>query len=187
MKMIEVVYQTWFEKEVHPVAYTPYWIDPANPAGRSKRAFAGAARQDYSSDEPPHMPPPHPSSSRAASASRPMDRSSRGRGRGRGLGSRHAHGIAALFSMCHNISADVHELARRQGKTDDNIHRQSVSLGVPLPPRSQDVFLHQPFEDIEQWHQHHYGVPFYTPKDDVVWGQGQSVPPPSCLDQHSSS
>jgi hypothetical protein len=40
MKMIEVVSQIWFEKEVHHVAYTPYWIHPANPARRSKRALA---------------------------------------------------------------------------------------------------------------------------------------------------
>jgi hypothetical protein len=114
MKIIEVVSHTWFEKEVHPVAYTPYWIDPANPAGRSKRAPTGAARQYYSSDEPHPMPPCHPSSSRTASHLHPMDCSNRGRGRGRGLGSRLAHGIVALFSMWQNISANVHELDHRQ-------------------------------------------------------------------------
>jgi hypothetical protein len=75
MKMIEVVSLTWFDKDTHPIAYTPYWIDPANPAGRSKRALAGAARQYYSSDEPPPVPPSHLYSSCAASALRPMDRS----------------------------------------------------------------------------------------------------------------
>jgi hypothetical protein len=42
-------------------------------------------------------------------------------GRGCGLGARLAHGIAALFSMCQNISTYVHELARRQLETDDNL------------------------------------------------------------------
>lgn len=37
---------------------------------------------------------------------------------------------------------------------------QTASLGVPIPPRSQDVPLHQPFGNNDQWHQHHYGVPF---------------------------
>jgi hypothetical protein len=136
MKIIEVVSQTWVEKEVHHVAYTPYWIDSTNPTRRSKRAHAGAARQDYSSDEPPPMPPCHPSSSRAASSSCPMDRSSCGRGRGRGLGSHLANGITAMLSMCRDISGDVHELARRQWETYDNIRRQSVFPGEPLPPRS---------------------------------------------------
>jgi hypothetical protein len=72
--------------------------------------------QDYSSDEPPPMPPRHPSSSRGASASRPMGRSGHGRCRGRGLGSRFSNGIAALFLMCRNISTDVHELANRRGR-----------------------------------------------------------------------
>jgi hypothetical protein len=84
----------------------------------------------------------------------------------------------------------LHELARRQRETNDNMRRMSASPGVPLPPRSQDVPLHQPFEDLDQWHQHHYCVPFVTPEDDeddVAWGQGQSVPPPPDPDQPSSS
>jgi hypothetical protein len=59
------------------------------------------------------VPPPDLSSSRVAYASRSMDRSIRGCGRGRGLGSRLAHGIVALFSMCWDISVDVHELVQR--------------------------------------------------------------------------
>jgi hypothetical protein len=47
----------------------------------------------------------------------------RGRGRGREMGARLAHGIAAFFSMCRNISSDVHELARRQQETDDHLRR----------------------------------------------------------------
>jgi hypothetical protein len=113
MKMIGVVSQTWFEKETHPIIYAPYWINPASPAGRSKRVPTGAVKQDYSSDEPAPVPPRHPSSSHAATASCPMDRSGQGRGRGRGLGSRLAHGIIVLFSMCRNISTNVHELACR--------------------------------------------------------------------------
>lgn len=123
MKMIEVVSHTWFQKETHLVAYAPYRIDPANPAGRSKRAPTGAARQNYSSDEPAHVPSCHVSSFHAATASHPMDCSGRGRGQGRDLGSRLAHGLATIFSMCRNISADVHELACRQREIDDNMRR----------------------------------------------------------------
>jgi hypothetical protein len=57
---------------------------------------------------------------------------------------------------------------------------------VSLPPCSQDVPLHPPFTDIDQWHQHHFGVPYMTPKDDDDgdWGQGQYVPrPPPRPDQ----
>jgi hypothetical protein len=96
------------------------------------------------------MPLRHPSSSCATLASCPMDRSGRGRGRLRGLGSCLAHAIDALLLMCRNISAYVHELAHRQRETDDNICRQSASPGVPLPPLSQDITLHQPFQDIKQ-------------------------------------
>jgi hypothetical protein len=66
------------------------------------------------------------------------------RGRGRGMGARLAHGIAAFFSMCRNISSNVHELARRQRETDDNLHRQASSMGMPFAPRSPDVPLHPP-------------------------------------------
>jgi hypothetical protein len=94
--------------------------------------------------------------------------SCRGRGRGRGLGARLAHGIATVFSMCRDISANVHELARRQRKTNDNLRRQSVSLGHPFAPRSPDVPLHAPHPDVNEWHQQAYGVPFMSTDDDEV-------------------
>jgi hypothetical protein len=43
--------------------------------------------------------------------------------------------------MCRNISADVHELARRQRETDDNLCRQASTMGMPFAPRSPDVPL----------------------------------------------
>jgi hypothetical protein len=43
--------------------------------------------------------------------------------------------------MCRNISADVHELARRQRETDDNLRRQASTMGMPFAPRSLDVPL----------------------------------------------
>ena len=107
----ELVSQTWFEKETHLVAYTPHWIDPANPSRRSKRVPARVAMQDYCSDELAPVAPRHQSSSHAAATSRPMDSGGRGRGHGRGLGPCLARGLAAIFSTCCDISADVHELA----------------------------------------------------------------------------
>jgi hypothetical protein len=48
--------------------------------------------------------------------------------------------------MCRDISADVHELARRQRVTDDNFHGQSISMGIPFAPHSPDVSLHAPLQ-----------------------------------------
>jgi hypothetical protein len=42
MKMIEVVTQTWFEKDCKHTLYTLYWIDPNNPVGHSKMATSGS-------------------------------------------------------------------------------------------------------------------------------------------------
>jgi hypothetical protein len=69
------------------------------------------------------------------------------------MGARLAHGIAAFFSMCQNISADVYELARRQRETDDNLHCQASSMGMPFAPRSPDVPLHPPPPEINEWYQ----------------------------------
>jgi hypothetical protein len=87
--------------------------------------------------------PTHPSSTHGTPTPRPMDHGGRGRGRGRGrgLGARLAHGITTFISMCWDISADVHELARHQRETDDNLRRQSISMGHPFAPRSPDVLL----------------------------------------------
>jgi hypothetical protein len=57
---------------------------------------------------------------------------------------------SAFFSMCRNISSDVHELARRQRETDDNLYPQATSMGIPFAPRSPDVPLHPPPPDINE-------------------------------------
>jgi hypothetical protein len=77
-------------------------------------------------------------------------------------------GLQPFFSMCRDISADVHELARHQRETDDNLHRQSVSMGHPFAPRSPNVPLHAPPPDINEWHQQAYGVPFMSADDEEV-------------------
>ena len=99
------------------------------------------------------------------------------------MGARLAHGIAAFFSMCRNISSDVHELARRQRETDDNLHRQASSMGMPFAPRSPDVPLHPPPPEINEWHQQTYGVPFMSAEDEeeeeeYFDDREQFVPPP---------
>jgi hypothetical protein len=195
MKMIEVVTQTHFEKPVKHSRYVPYWVDSSNPAARTKRAPSGSGGP-ASSAEPPPQPPHHPSSSRTAAASRPspgrgspMPRG-RGRGRGRGMGARLVHGIAAFFSMCRNISADVHELARRQRETDDNLRRQASTMGMPFAPRSPDVHLHPPPPEINEWHRQAYGVPFMSADDEeeaYVDDREQFAPPPYHADPGQSS
>jgi hypothetical protein len=137
MKMIEVVTQFQFEKGTRHLSYTPFWIDPNNPTGRLRKA---------------------PSSSRGQAAAgtscpSPGRGSPTPRGHGRRMGARLSHGIAAFFSMCRNISSDVHELARRQWETDDNLHRQASSMSMPFAPRSPDVTLHPLPPEINEWHQ----------------------------------
>jgi hypothetical protein len=119
MKMIEVVTQIRYEKGTRHLSYTPFWIDPNNLAGRMKKVPASSREQTSAG-------PSHPSPSRGSPTPR---------GRGHGLGARLAHGIATFFSMCRDISTDVHELARRQRETDGNLRRQSISMGIPFAPR----------------------------------------------------
>jgi hypothetical protein len=88
------------------------------------------------------------------------------------------HGIAAFFSMCINISSDVHELARRQRETDDNLRRQASSMGMPFAPRSPDVPLHPPPPEINEWHQQAYGVPFMSPEDEEYFDDREQLAPP---------
>jgi hypothetical protein len=117
----------------------------------------------------------------------------RGRGHGRGMGARLAHGIATFFSMCRNISSDVHELARRQRETNDNLHRQASSVGMPFAPRSPNVPLHPPLPEINEWHQQAYGVPFMSAEDEeggeeeFFYDREQYVPPPHQGDPGLSS
>jgi hypothetical protein len=109
MTMIEFVTQIRYEKGTRHLPYTHFWIDPNNPAGRMKKAPTSSREQTSTG-------PTHPSSAHGTPTPR-------GRGRGRGLGALLAHGIAAFSSMYRDISADVHELARRQRETDDNLRR----------------------------------------------------------------
>ena len=115
----------------------------------------------------------------------------RGRGRGRGMGARLVHGFATFFSMCRNISADVHEVARRQRETDDNLRRQASTMGMPFVPRSPDVPLHPPSPEINEWHQQTYGVPFMSADDDeeeaYVDDREEFTPPPYHGDPGQSS
>jgi hypothetical protein len=143
MKMIEVVTQFRYEKGTRHLSYTPFWIDLNNPAGRLRKAPS-------SSRGPAAAGPSRPSPGRGSPT--PHGRG-RGRGRGRGMGARLAHGIAAFFFMCRNISSDVHELARQQRETDDNLRCQASSMGMPFAPRSPDVPLHPPPLEINEWHQ----------------------------------
>jgi hypothetical protein len=147
MKMIELVTQFCYEKGTRHLSYTPFWIDPNNPAGRLRKAPS-------SSRGPAVAGPSRPSPGRGSPTPRGRGR---GRGRGCGMGACLAHGIAAFFSMCRNISSDVHELARRQRETDDNLRRQASSMGMPFAPCSPDVPLHPPPPEINEWHQQAYG------------------------------
>jgi hypothetical protein len=131
MKMIEVVTQFKFDKGTRHQSYTPFWIDPNNPAGRLRKAPSSSRAHTSagSSAGPAAAGASRPSPGRGSPTPR-----GRGRGRGRGMGAHLAHGFAAFFSMCRNIAVDVHEVARRQRETDDNLRRQASSLGTPFAP-----------------------------------------------------
>jgi hypothetical protein len=177
LKMIEVVTQFRYEKGTRHLSYTPFWIDPNNPAGRLRKASASSREQA------------------AAGPSRlsPGRGSPTPRGRGREMGARLAHGIATFFSMCRNISSDVHELATRQRETDDNLRRQATSMGIPFAPRSPDVPLRPPPPEINEWHQQTYGVLFMSAEDEegeeeeFFDDREQLVPPPHQGDPGPSS
>jgi hypothetical protein len=183
------VTQFRFDKGTRHQSYTPFWIDPNNPAGHLRKAPSSSRAHTSASPS---------AGAGAAGASRPSPgRGSptpcgRGRGCGRGMGARLAHGFAAFFSMCRNIAADVHEVARRQRETDDNLRRQASALGTPFAPRSPDVPLHPPPPDVNEWYQQAYGVPFST-ADDVEEEETyfddpeQFVPPPYHGDPGQSS
>jgi hypothetical protein len=145
--MIEVVTQFRYEKGTRHQSYTPIWIDPNNPAGRLRKAPSSSCARTSTSTGPSAGPAAAAAGASCPSPGRgsPTPRGrGRGRGRGQGMGARLAHGIAAFFSMCRNISADMHELARRQRETDDNLRRQASTMGMPFAPRSPDVPLHPP-------------------------------------------
>jgi hypothetical protein len=166
MKMIEVVTRFRYDKGTRYQSYTPFWIDPNNPAGRLRKAPSSSRT---STSAGPSVGPAavvgasRPSPGRGSPTPRCRGR---GRGCGRGMGARLAHGIAAFFSICRNIYADVHELARRQRETDDNLRRQASTMGMPFAPRSPDVPLHPPPLEINEWHQQAYGVPFMSADDE---------------------
>jgi hypothetical protein len=122
MKMIEVVTQFRYEKGTRHLSYTPFWIDPNNPAGHLRKAPS-------SSRGPAATRPSRPSPGRGSPTPRGRGR---GQGHGRGMGAHLVHGIAAFFSMCRNISLDVYELAQRQRETNDNLRHQASTMGMPF-------------------------------------------------------
>jgi hypothetical protein len=187
MKMIEVVTQFCYEKGTRHLSYTPFWIDPNNPAGCLRKAPSSSRAHTSAGPAAASAGASRPSPGRGSPTPR-----GRGRGRGRGMGARLAHGIAGFFFMCRNISADVHELARRQRETNDNLRRQASSMGMPFAPRSPDVPLHPPPPEINEWHQQAYGVPFMSADDEeeeeaYFDDREQFAPPPYQGDPGQSS
>jgi hypothetical protein len=184
MKMIEVVSQTYFQKDSKHVKYTPYWIDPNNPAGRSKRAPTSAepGASSSSSEEPAPAPPLHPSSSRAAAASRPMSRGDRGKQGG--FKALLKKGFNAMFAIYRENSIHTAELVRRTMELDQNFRRHVA--GQPLLP-VRPYNPPPPMADtLDQWHQQTYGVPFSASDQEISEDEpvtppaaSASVPPPT--------
>jgi hypothetical protein len=66
-------------------------------------------------------------------------------------------------------------------------------MGIPFAPRSPDVPLHPPPQEINEWHQQTYGVPFMSAEDEegedeeFFDDREQYVPPPHQGDPGPSS
>jgi hypothetical protein len=129
MKMIEVVTQIRYEKGTIHLSYTPFWIDPNNPASRMKKA-------PVSSREQTSAGPIHPSSAHGTPTPR-------GCGRGHGLGARLAHGIAA-FSPCVGIYLLLCMSWQGGGRRRMTISiiTQSLWVILLLPARLMCLFMH---------------------------------------------
>jgi len=193
MKIIEVVSQTYFQKDSKHAIYTPYWIDPNNPAGRSNKSpISHDEPAPSSSDEPPPDPPLHKSSSRAATASHPMSwpsssRASGVRSKKGGLRAFLAKGFNAMFSICHENFIRTAELERRTAELDENFRRHAASQ--PLLPARPYVPPSPMPESLDEWYRQTHGVPFYEPEQDISEEEpeapepfvytGATQPPPS--------
>jgi hypothetical protein len=102
-----------------------------------------------------------------------MDRSDRGRGQvwgwgqGRGLFVCLAKGIAGVFAMCRSQAIEESVHRRRTKALHEDFQGFVASMGHPLPPRSPPPLTPAYPENLNEWHQQEYGVPFVTPEDEA--------------------
>ncbi|ONM20320.1 hypothetical protein ZEAMMB73_Zm00001d005103 [Zea mays] len=96
-----------------------------------------------------------------------MDHSGRGRGQGRGLFVRLTKGIAGVFTMCHSRAIEESVHRRRTEALREDFHHYIASMGHPLPPGSPPPPTPTYPENLNEWHQQEYGVPFVTPEDEA--------------------
>jgi hypothetical protein len=89
--MIEVVTQFRYEKGTRHQSYTPFWIDPNNPAGRLRKA-PSSSRAHTSAG-----PSAGPAAAAGASCPSPGRGSPMPRGRGHGRG--HGRGMVPAWPM----------------------------------------------------------------------------------------
>lgn len=107
-------------------------------------------------------------SSRAIVASHPMDYDERGRGHGRRPSPWLclACGITGVLFVYRNHATNTIELCHETREIDDNVHQFAASIGYEMLARQSAAPLHQYPNDIKQWYQQQYGVPFITPKEE---------------------
>jgi hypothetical protein len=78
-----------------------------------------------------------------------------------------AKGIAGVFAMCHSLAIEesVHRCPTKV--LHEDFHHYAASMGHPLPPHSPLPSTPAYPENLNEWHQQEYDVPFVTPEDEA--------------------
>jgi hypothetical protein len=69
--------------------------------------------------------------------------------------------------MCRNRAIEESVHRRRTKALHENFRRYAASMGHPLPSGSPLPPTPTYPENLNEWHQQEYGVPFITPKDEA--------------------
>jgi hypothetical protein len=78
-----------------------------------------------------------------------------------------AKGIAGVFAMCsgHDVDEDVHRCETQA--LHDDMQSFAASMGHHMPQQPSHVPSPAYPENLNEWHQQEYGVPFITPEDET--------------------
>jgi hypothetical protein len=95
-----------------------------------------------------------------------------------------AKGIAGVFAMCRSRAIEESLHRHRTEVLHEDFCHYTASMGHPLPPRSPPPLTPAYPENLNEWHQQEYGVPFVTPEDEAEEFDDSfytSAPPPPYL------
>jgi hypothetical protein len=78
-----------------------------------------------------------------------------------------AKGIFGSFAMCHDWAIEESVHRRRTDVLHEDFRRYATATGHPLPPGSPSPPTPTFPVNLNEWHQHEFGVPFITPEDEA--------------------